>query len=63
VKLIDFPASARSGRVYLRIRNPQRSGYYRNEVAQSVYRRARLSTAAKYPNTHVYHLTENEKRP
>jgi hypothetical protein len=63
VTVIDLPAPARMCRAYLRICDTPRSEYYGNEVAQRHCRRARLSKTAIRANTHVYLLTEIEKRP
>jgi hypothetical protein len=51
-------------RLYQGIRDTVRSGYYRNEVAQSHHHGARLSEAAMLPNTHPdQYSTEIEMRP
>ena len=60
---VDLPARVENAPDYLRIRDAVRSDYYRNEVAQSHHIGASLSGAVKFPNIHVYHPTEIEKRP
>ena len=60
---VDLPVRIRHAPAYQQIRNPARSEYYRNEVAQSHHGRARLSGGGPITNIHVHHLTEIEKRP
>lgn len=60
---VDFSAWDNKVADYLRIRDTQRSDYYRNEVAQSHGLGDTLSWAELFTNTNVFHLNEIEKRP